>query len=64
MSSESKESKVRREGKKEVYERLFNEVFGTNIRWSKLTLEELTQLATVLANPEPLIKRLGRYPIF
>jgi hypothetical protein len=43
---------------KEDYEKLFNEIFGTSIRWSKLSYAELTQLATVLANPEPLIKKL------
>jgi len=52
----------RKEGKKEMYEKLFNEIFGTDIRWSKLSHEELVQLATVLANPEPLIKRLGGVP--
>jgi hypothetical protein len=48
--------------KKMMYEQLFNEIFGTNIKWGRLSLEELTQLATVLANPEPLIKRLGGLP--
>ena len=48
--------------KKEAYEKLFNEVFGTSIKWSKLSIEELTQLATVLANPQTLIKRLGGIP--
>jgi hypothetical protein len=43
---------------KEDYEKLFNEIFGTSIKWSKLSMHELTQLATVLANPEPLIKKL------
>ena len=58
----SNESKTRKEGKKEMYEKLFNEVFGTSIKWSKLSIEELTQLATVLANPEALIKKLGGVP--
>jgi hypothetical protein len=48
--------------KKLEYERVFNEIFGTSIKWSKLSLEELAQLATVLANPEPLIRRLGGVP--
>jgi len=43
---------------KEDYEKLFNEIFGTSIKWSKLSSSELAQLATVLANPEPLIKKL------
>jgi hypothetical protein len=56
--AEAKSSKA----KKEMYEKLFNEIFGTQIGWSKLSLEELTQLATVLANPETLIKKLGGVP--
>jgi len=48
--------------KKLEYEKIFNEIFGTSIKWSRLSLEELTQLATVLANPEPLIRRLGGIP--
>jgi len=63
MTNEVKESKSKREGKKEMYEKLFNEIFGTDIRWSKLSIEELTQLATILANPEPLIRRLGGVPM-
>jgi len=58
MVEETKTTK----GKKEMYEKLFNEIFGTNIKWSKLSIEELTQLGTILANPEPLIKRLGGVP--
>jgi hypothetical protein len=48
--------------KKLEYERIFNEIFGVSIKWSKLSLEELSQLAAVLANPEPLIRRLGGVP--
>jgi len=44
---------------KEEYEKLFNEIFGVSIKWSKLSIQELTQLATILANPESLIKKLG-----
>jgi hypothetical protein len=44
--------------KKREYEELFNKIFGSSIKWSKLTLEELTQIATVLANPDSLCKRL------
>jgi len=47
---------------KSEYERLFNEIFGTSIKWSKLSKEELVQLATVLANPEALIRKLGGIP--
>jgi len=44
--------------KKKEYEELFNKIFGTSIKWSKLTMEELVQLATVLANPDSLCKKL------
>lgn len=44
--------------KKEEIEELLNKVFGVNVRWSKLSLEELTQIVTVLTNPHSLIKRL------
>jgi hypothetical protein len=46
--------------KKREYEELFNKIFGTSIKWSKLSLEELTQLATVLANPDSMCRRLCR----
>lgn len=59
--SKSKRSAEAR-AKKLEYERVFNEIFGTSIKWSKLSLEELAQLAAVLANPEPLIRRLGGVP--
>ncbi len=49
--------------KKLEYEEIFNEIFGTSIKWSKLTIEELTQLATVLANPDQLIRKLGGVPL-
>ena len=45
-------------GRKKEYEEVLNKIFGTSIRWSKLSLEELTQLATVLANPGSLCERL------
>ena len=48
--------------KKKEYEKVFNEIFGTSIKWSKLSIEDLTQLATVLTNPEPLIRKLGGIP--
>jgi len=46
---------------KQEYEELFNKIFGTDIRWSKLSKDELAQLAAVLANPDSLIKRLEEY---
>jgi hypothetical protein len=61
MSVGEEKTKVSK-SKKLDYEKLFNEIFGTNIKWSKLSIEELTQLATVIANPEPLIRRLGGVP--
>jgi len=47
---------------KEEYEKIFNEIFGTSIRWSRLSKEDLAQLAAVLANPDALIRRLGGIP--
>jgi len=44
---------------KKEYSEVFNAIFGTNINWEKLSMEELVQLATVLNNPEILLKRLG-----
>jgi len=44
--------------KKKEYEEVFNKLFGTSIKWSKLSVEELTQLATVLTNTEFICKKL------
>jgi len=44
---------------KEDFERIFNELFGTHIRWSKLSRDELVELATVLNHPEIILNRLG-----
>jgi hypothetical protein len=41
------------------YEKVFNELLGTDIRWSKLSLEELATLAVLFKHPEILMKRLG-----
>jgi hypothetical protein len=46
--------------RKKEYEDLFNKIFGVSVKWSKLTVEELAQLATVLANPDSLCKRMCR----
>jgi len=43
-------------------EALLNRLFGVEVKWSKLTENELTQLLTVLANPDALIRRLGGVP--
>jgi hypothetical protein len=51
-------SKKAKSEKKKEYEELFNKIFGTSINWSRLSIEDLTQLATVLANPDSLCKRL------
>ncbi|HDN18286.1 MAG TPA: hypothetical protein ENF41_04415 [Candidatus Bathyarchaeota archaeon] len=45
--------------KKKEFERIFNQLLGTNIKWSKLSLEELYQLAALFNNPEILLQRLG-----
>lgn len=44
--------------KKNEYEELFNKVFGVHVKWSRLSCEELIQIATVLSNPGDLIRRL------
>lgn len=44
--------------KKNEYEDLFNKVFGVQVKWSRLSCEDLIQLATVLSNPGDLIRRL------
>jgi len=41
------------------YEETFNELLGVDIRWSKLSMEELTQLAVIFGNPEMLLAKLG-----
>lgn len=44
---------------KSEYESTFNEILGTDIKWSKLSKEELGQLAVILNHPEVLAKSLG-----
>ena len=44
---------------KKDYSDTFNKLFGTNIDWTKLSKEELAQLATALSNPELILKKLG-----
>ena len=36
--------------KKIDYEKTFNEIFGTNIKWSKLSVDELEEFAEALVN--------------
>ncbi len=45
--------------KKAEYEVVFNELFGTNIKWANLRLEDLIQLAVLFENPEIFMKKLG-----
>ena len=45
--------------KKAEYELVFNELFDTNIKWSKLRLEDLIQLAVLFDHPELFVKKLG-----
>lgn len=45
--------------KKEDYEKTFNELLDTNIKWHYLRLEDLIQLAVLFSNPEILVKKLG-----
>jgi len=44
---------------KEDYERLLNQLLGLDIRWSKLSKEELSALATLFSSPRELARRLG-----
>lgn len=41
------------------YEKTFNEMLGTEIKWSRLNLEDLIQLAVLFNNPDFLMKRIG-----
>lgn len=43
---------------KEDYEKIFNEILGTDIRWSRLPKEDLLQLAFLFDNPEVLMRKL------
>ena len=45
--------------KKEEYEVVFNKLLGTDIKWAKLNLEDLIQLAVLFDNPELFLKKLG-----
>jgi len=45
--------------KKDEYEKVFNKLLDTNIKWSRLRLEDLIQLATLFNNPEIFVKKLG-----
>jgi len=44
---------------KKEYEEIFNRALGVDIKWSKLTKEELAQLAVIFSNPSLLMERLG-----
>lgn len=45
--------------KKEDYEKVFNEILDTDIKWRNLRLEDLIQLAVLFDNPELFVKKLG-----
>ena len=44
---------------KKEYEAFLNELLETDIRWSKLSKEELAKLVTIFTSPELLSERLG-----
>jgi len=45
--------------KKEEYEKVLNEIFGTDIKWSKLSMHDLKQLVVVLTkHPETLCENI------
>ena len=45
--------------KKADYQKVFNQMFGTNIKWEKMNLEDLIQLAVLFNNPKLLVSKLG-----
>lgn len=45
--------------KKLDYAKVFNQMFGTNIKWEKLNLEDLVQLAVLFNDPKLLVSKLG-----
>jgi len=57
MDKRSEDKK--RKFSKEEYSEVFNTVFGTHIDWTKLSKEELIELAVVLNHPETFMKNLG-----
>ena len=61
MSEEKKREEIREEDveeRKSMIAELLNEILGLDIRWEKLSLDELIELAKLFAEPEKLIKRL------
>jgi len=44
---------------KEEYGKLFNQILGVEVDWTKMSKEELASLATVFANPEIILNKLG-----
>lgn len=45
--------------KKADYEKIFNKLLGVNIKWSRLNLEDLIELAVLFNHPETFLERLG-----
>jgi len=49
----------KKSAKKLEYEKTLNDIFGTNIKWSKLSIHDLEQLVTILAyHPERLCQNV------
>jgi len=44
---------------KREFEKVFNELLKTNIKWSLLRYQDLVELAVLFEHPEVLLKRLG-----
>ena len=44
---------------KKEYSQAFNTIFGVDINWTKLKVEDLVQLAMLFGNEELLLKKLG-----
>jgi len=50
---------------KKEYEELLNKLLGLQVKWSKLSKEELSSITTLFTSPSELAKRLGlsSYPV-
>lgn len=44
---------------KKEYSKIFNELLGIEVNWTKLSKEELAVLSTIFAYPDVLLSKLG-----
>jgi len=45
---------------KKEYSELLNKVLGTNVRWEKLSMDEIRQIVELVTSPDELYARLKR----